>query len=234
MLYEKKKIWKHRVICLALLLVFLIIIPSCISSTPKNVEEIEIVEDNCYIEKYYEYTDTTSCKIEVQFNTDVDPGYITVAFYDNKNKLLENEKSFFYGYGTTLSASFYVDGKVDKYKIEEYDISASYDDSNEFISLCIFFFSLCILLPFFIGSLFLSCKEYDYLGKQIVVYAGWCHHYIKVDGIKTDEHNTLISHTAIQLSCTLFDGTNIQATITLSNRISLKINNLLYENHGGK
>ena len=59
MLYEKKKIWKHRVICLALLLVFLIIIPSCISSTPKNVEEIEIVEDNCYIEKYYEYTDTT-------------------------------------------------------------------------------------------------------------------------------------------------------------------------------
>ncbi len=83
-------------------------------------------------------------------------------------------------------------------------------------------------LAFFIASLLLSCREYYYNGNDIVVYAGWFHHYIKVNGIKYDEHNTLVSYVAIPLSCTLDDGTDVKVCITLTYRISLKINNRLY------
>lgn len=80
----------------------------------------------------------------------------------------------------------------------------------------------------FIASLFLTYKEYEYNGNEIIVYAGWYHHYIKVNGNILDEHNTLVTFTAIPLACTLDDGTDLEVTITTTNRISLKINNRLY------
>ena len=106
------------------------------------------------------------------------------------------------------------------------------DNSAAFYSLY-FIISYCdiaIALPFFIGSLFLSCKKYRYNGSNIVVYAGWFHHYLKMDGEVLDEHNTFVTFTAIVLSCTLNDGTRLQATISLTNRIALKINDRLYKN----
>ena len=88
---------------------------------------------------------------------------------------------------------------------------------------------LDIIVPLFlIGSLLLSCKVYDYDGKEVIVYAGWFHHYMKVSGVPLDEHNTIMYFTPIVLSTTLKDGTILQATISLTNRISLKINNQLY------
>lgn len=81
---------------------------------------------------------------------------------------------------------------------------------------------------FFICALLLSCKIYRYNGMEIIVYAGWYHHYIKVSGVLVDTHNTILSYTPIVLSATLEDGTELQATISLTNRISLKINNKLY------
>ena len=81
---------------------------------------------------------------------------------------------------------------------------------------------------FFICSLLLSYKIYDYKGNKIIVYAGWYHHYIKVNGEKVDEHNTIFTYTAINMSCTLDDGAEVWATISMTNRISLKINNRLY------
>ena len=86
----------------------------------------------------------------------------------------------------------------------------------------------CTIPVLFIGSLLLSCKAYDYNGKEIIVYAGWYHHYIKVDGVMVDEHNTITSFTPIVMSATLESSTELRATISLTNRISLKINNQLY------
>ncbi|MDE6356274.1 MAG: hypothetical protein K2L67_03425 [Clostridia bacterium] len=85
-----------------------------------------------------------------------------------------------------------------------------------------------VTLVFFIASLLLTCKIYDYNGDEIIVYAGWYHHYIKVNGEKADEHNTIFTYTAINMSCTLDDGAEVWATISMTNRISLKINNRLY------
>lgn len=93
----------------------------------------------------------------------------------------------------------------------------------------ILFIHADIFIPIiFIVSLFLSYKSYRYNGDFIVVYSGWFHHYIKVNGTKMDEHNTLQTFIPILLTCTLDDGTDLEATITLTNRISLKINNQLY------
>lgn len=78
--------------------------------------------------------------------------------------------------------------------------------------------------------MFLSYKAYYFNELGIIIYAGWYHHYIKINNVKFDEHNTLITFTPILLSCTLDDGTQIEATITITKRISLKINNQLYNN----
>lgn len=86
-----------------------------------------------------------------------------------------------------------------------------------------------VSLAFFIGSLLLSYRAYEYEGNTIIVYVGWYHHYLKVNGEVADEHNTILTFTTIQLSCTLEDGTLVQAAVTLTNRISLKINNRLYK-----
>lgn len=99
------------------------------------------------------------------------------------------------------------------------------------------FLALVYILPFvdfiifsiFVCTLCLHCKTYMFRGNSIVVYAGFCNHYIKANGVKCDEHNTLISFTPIVMSCKLDDGTMLQATISMSNRIALKANDkLLY------
>lgn len=84
------------------------------------------------------------------------------------------------------------------------------------------------LFSFFISALLLSCRVYDFNGNIITVYAGWFHHYLKVNGKVMDENNTLISFSPIYLSTNLPDGTYLHATITTMNRVSLKINNVLY------
>lgn len=105
-------------------------------------------------------------------------------------------------------------------------------DNNEvgavltiFVASFIEFFILLI----FICTLCMKCKAYSYNGYQIVVYAGASQHYIKVNGIKFDEHNTWISYSPIYLNCTLDDGTDVDVTISKSNKIALKINNRLYK-----
>ena len=85
MLYEKKKLLIHRLIWFFLLLLG-IIIPIIISNVPSK--DVEIINDNGYINEYYESLDETNCEIEVIFNCEVDSGYILVAFYDSNGKLL--------------------------------------------------------------------------------------------------------------------------------------------------
>ena len=102
--------------------------------------------------------------------------------------------------------------------------------SSQEVEVRYFFIADIFIFTFFIRSLLLSCKVYEYKGKDIIVYAGWFHHYIKVNEKILDEINTIMTYTHISLSCTLDDGTTVAATITLANRISLKINNQLYTN----
>lgn len=118
-----------------------------------------------------------------------------------------------------------------------YVLTSTYNDliygDGEFLV----FLALVYILPFidfiilliFVCTLCLHCKTYTFRGNSIVVYAGFCNHYIKANGVKCDEHITLISFTPIVMSCKLDDGTMLKATISMSNRIALKANDkLLY------
>lgn len=83
-----------------------------------------------------------------------------------------------------------------------------------------------VAFTFWIGAFLVNYKTYNLYGNAILVYAGFYHHYIKINGKIFDEHNTLITFTPIVLSTTLWIN-SIQATISLTNRISVKINNVL-------
>ncbi len=88
--------------------------------------------------------------------------------------------------------------------------------------------ALLIIFTFAIAicTLLVNCKVYQVNSHIIIVYAGFYHHYIKVDGEVADEHNTLITYTSIILSSAL-DDDQISATISLTNRIAFKYQNRL-------
>lgn len=88
----------------------------------------------------------------------------------------------------------------------------------------VFLFISCFLVP----AMFVSCRVYDFNGNIITVYAGSSHHYLKVNGKIMDEYTAFFRNNPIYLSTNLPDGTYLQATITTMNRVSLKINNVLY------
>lgn len=82
---------------------------------------------------------------------------------------------------------------------------------------------------FFIASLFIKFKEYNYNGIKIGIYVGFYHHYLKINGIKCDEYNTLFFHTPIKLSTIIENNIKIEATISTSNAVSVKVNDILIE-----
>ena len=89
------------------------------------------------------------------------------------------------------------------------------------------FLSTLISFMFFIYSLSLSFKQYNYNGTMISVYVGWYHHTLRINGELVDEHDAFINYTFILLSTTLDDGSVVEATISRSKSIVLKINNRL-------
>lgn len=82
---------------------------------------------------------------------------------------------------------------------------------------------------FFINSLFIKFKEYNYNEIKIGIYVGFYHHYLKINGIKCDEYNTLFSLTPIKLSTVIENNIKIEATISTSNAVSVKVNDILIE-----
>lgn len=190
--------------------------------------DLDVIDTNCNVE-YSEYSDYSTCDIEIKFNAPVNNGYATVAFYDNHDQLLDRKECYFFSSDSVANSMFNsVSGHVYSFSIVSYDFI---DDATLALrrnGIFMMMFSVIIGIPFFVCAMLCSYKCYRFEDKVIAVYAGYYHHYITVNGVKTDEHNTIMSFTPIYLSCTLEDGTNLRATVSLTNRISLKINDLLY------
>lgn len=221
---ERKSILISRIVC-GIILFFNILIPVLITAIPTTAT---IVEDKGYINDYDDYIDTSYCKIVITLDKKVSSCYATINFYDERGNYLSQERGYFYGDEKTLSDTFYVRGKVGSYEIVEEEIIC--DDTGEYVASIVLFYLSPFTLIFFIASCLLSYKTYEYNGNEIIVYAGWYHHYIKVNGTILDEHNTITSFTPIRLSCVLEDQSFVEATISLTNRIALKINGNLYKN----
>ncbi len=221
---ERKNILISRIVC-GIILFLNILIPVLIIAIPTTAT---IIEDKGYINDYDDYLDTSYCEIVITFDKKVSNCYATINFYDESGKSLGQKSGYFYGSEKTFSNTFYVNGKVDSYEIVEDEVKCG--NAGEYIAAPVLLYLSPFTLIFFIASCLLSYKTYDYNGNEIVVYAGWYHHYIKVNGTILDEHNTITSFTPIRLSCVLEDQSFVEATISLTNRIALKINGNLYKN----
>ncbi len=217
---EKTKLLIHRIIWGVLLLTGILVL-----TVNPPTKAVEIVNDSGYINNYYAALDETSVDIEIEFNVAVDSGDITVAFYDADDKCLVTESEYFWGGDKKVSRTFYgIPGKVASYEIINFENTAYVDTDYKYY----FYLPCLIALIMLISSLLLSCKVYQYNEQTIIVYAGWYHHYLKINDEIFDEHNTILSYSAITLSCKLANDTEVIATISLTNRIALKINGKLY------
>lgn len=224
--YAKRK--KKLLICklIALFIFISYIITMLVILLPKN-ESLEIVDSNCY-SSYNDYYNETDCEMDVTFNQKVESGNIRVAFYDIYDNILEVKTIYFYGYGEeTLNNTFItVEGNVYAYDIVDYSDITTYKNTSPYLYLSIGggLVLFAFLLPLILGS----CKVYSYEQYTIIIYAGIYYHYLKINNEKVDEYNTTLYLSAISLSTTLNTGEIIQAKISPSNRITLKINDKLY------
>lgn len=220
LLPEQKKIRIWRMVFLSFFLLTLLWLFIYIAKPAK-------VKDGSIQTTYYSSLNESSCKIQLECNRLVDGATAEIGFYATENSTYPicTKTVEMFGIGDTLMAYVHdIPSNVKTFKIKS--ITIQKDNIN-----CLLIFN-CACLPallFFISALLLSCNVYLYNDKKIVVYAGWYHHYILVNGEKYDEHNTLISFTPILLSASLDDGSEVKATISLTNRIALKINGKLYQ-----
>ena len=223
MIHEKKVILLNILIAVAFLVICIIII--AVISTPE--EPATFIGDEGYVDTYYEAIEETSCEIVLKFDKELYKAEATVSFYDADSNLLDVQTKTFYGYDETeLSELFFVDGIVEYYSVDNVNVEEPEIDSDIiFVDIILGI----IVGGFFLCIAFLSCKEYDHEQCKIVVYAGWTNHYMKVNGVKVDEHRTTFSLVPITLSTTLETGDVITATISVSNRISVKFNNRLIQ-----
>lgn len=211
---EKKRIIFYRIIFLTIILVSFFL-PGIL--TPDE-SDLELLDSNVIIEDYLNYLDESTVSIELEFNYEIYPGYVTIAYYDQLENLLEIEETYCNSSGKYAESLFttYIDGAVDYFEIIDYD----FDPVNYFTFMYLF---LILAIPLFIGSLFLSYKEYFYNGIKISVYAGFFHHTLRINGIKQDEHSAFF-FIVILLSTSLDEETLVEAKITSFNRIVIKVN----------
>lgn len=220
---EKRFVLINRIIFLVLLLLN-ILLPTILLNTQP---ELELLDSNIYCE-YDEISGYSNCEIELIFNKNISSGSVEVYFYDESDNLITSKTAYFFETNSVVVDEItYINGNVASYELDNLDFSE--DSDFEFYCRLMFAF-IPLTLVLFIISLLLSYKKYEYNGQTIEVYAGYNNHYIKVDNEKYDEHKTLATFSPIILSCTLESGEKIQATISLTNRVSLKINDKLYNN----
>ena len=219
---EKKFIKINRIIFLVLLLLN-IFLPIILTSFQA---ELELLDSNVYCE-YDENTGYSSCEVELIFNKQISSGSVTIYFYDASENLIDSEVAYFFETDKIVVDELtYINGEVDSYELGSLDFNAELG-FLDFAYLFYYFIPVTILL--FIQSLLLCYRRYEYNEQVIEVYSGYYNHYIKVNNEKYDEHKTLVTFSPIILSCPLGSGEKIQATISLTNRISLKINDKLLQ-----
>lgn len=216
---EQKKIRIWRIVLLSLFLLTLLWLFIYIAMPAK-------VKDGNINTTYYSSLNESSCEIQLECNRRVDGATAEICFYATENLTYPicTKTVEMFGIGDTLTA--YVHDIPDN--VKSFQIKSITIQDN--ISRLLIFSCACLpALLFFISALLLSCNVYIYNDKKIVVYAGWYHHYILINGEKYDEHNTITFFTPILLSASLDDGSEVKATISLTNRIALKINGKLYQ-----
>lgn len=92
------------------------------------------------------------------------------------------------------------------------------------ISIYFFVFALVFFICAFTNC---RCKRYLFDGNEIVVYAGFRNHYLKVNGELCDEYVASICFSAIYLKTTVNGDCYVEAKISTANKISVQANGKL-------
>lgn len=218
-MYGKTKVRIYRIIGILIVVCF-IIIPIFVKIFPPKAK---LIGKNFSV-TYYESLDSTTCDITLTFNRSVKWGSATISFYGQTGNFLSTEEvSFYHSYGNIAENTFTsVSGNVKSFDVVSYDFDA--ESHFEWLAYLIPFTALIALLFFMV-----SCKECSFGEYKINVYAGFYHHTLWVNDEKCDEHNTIASYSPITLSTTTSDGTLVEVTISLSNRITVKANGKLVQ-----
>ena len=168
-----------------------------------------------------EDSSTTLYELTLLFNQRVDYGDVKIILYDSEGQIVDEITEFFNHSGKEVSSLLTIDKDFESYVVESYDFEIQY-------SIFLLYILLGITLPIFISTFFIQYKEYKFKDNIISVYAGYTYHFLKINGEIYDEYRELFSLTPIKLNTILDDNTKIEATISTSNHIFLKINDKLY------
>ena len=115
---EKKRIIFYRIIFLTIILVSFFL-PSIL--TPDE-SDLELLDSNVIIEDYSDYFDESTVSIEIAFNYEINSGYVTIAYYDQLENLLEIKETYCYSSGKSAeSFNEYITGKVNSFEIVHYE-----------------------------------------------------------------------------------------------------------------
>ncbi len=224
MIREKKILWIQRSIWL-FILTLSILIPVILLLTPWH--DVKIEDEKCSIKDIGD--NRNRCEFVFTFNEKIQSGWIVIAFYDINGGLLLYDDADLFGYGQIQNAIFFVEGKIDSYKIWDHSVVI-----NEFDflidNIAVFVVIWSVSLFFTIASLLFSCKLYYYEGQDIIVYTGWYRHYLKVNGRILSKRYKPFFIKPLTLESALYDGAIAQATISVLKRISFKIDDQIYTN----
>jgi hypothetical protein len=86
-------------------------------------------------------------------------------------------------------------------------------------------FRCLYVIPVVLPALFFKCKLYHVNQHTLIVYTGRANHYVKVNGYRVDERNSLWPFTTIVLHANTPDGDHVEISIApLTRHISLRVN----------
>ena len=210
---ERKKISRLKKIW-GLITLLIIILPIIITFLKPKLTLV-----SSSLEK--EDSSTTLYELTLLFNQRVDYGDVKIILYDSEGQIVDEITEFFNHSGKEVSSLLTIDKDFESYVVESYDFEIQY-------SIFLLYILLGITLPIFISTFFIQYKEYKFKGNIISVYAGYTYHFLKINGEIYDKYRELFSLTPIKLNTILDDNTKIEATISTSNHIFLKINDKLY------
>lgn len=210
---ERKKISRLKKIW-GLITLLIIILPIIITFLKPKLTLV-----SSSLEK--EDSSTTLYELTLLFNQRVDYGDVKIILYDSEGQIVDEITEFFNHSGKEVSSLLTIDKDFESYVVESYDFEIQY-------SIFLLYILLGITLPIFISTFFIQYKEYKFKDNIISVYAGYTYHFLKINGEIYDEYRELFSLTPIKLNTILDDNTKIEATISTSNHIFLKINDKLY------
>lgn len=216
----KKERWTRGLVGLGMLILGILII--LLSAIP--APGVEIAESRGYINAKYEQTvgGTTTVRteyeVDILFTEEVDGGEVQIAFYDKNGKLLDRVTDEVIW--QDFEGVYIVRGEVASYKVESFTVSKL---SWLIIpAIMLLYFAIIIALPLFLLSLTHKTAKFEYEDKEITVYARNSLRYVKVDGRKYYEDNTL-RFGEKHMRVTLADGQIVQITCSGVNNISAKV-----------